>query len=89
MTRIRLSENVVHRSFGAETVLLNLETGQYHGLRGSGGRMLAVLEETGDLDESARRVAAELEHPVEEVRRDMEELCRALTERALVIVEPG
>jgi hypothetical protein len=27
--RVRLSENVVHRSLGAETVLLNLETGQY------------------------------------------------------------
>ena len=88
MTTIRLSENVVHRSFGAETVLLNLDTGQYHGLRGSGGRMLAALEETGDLEESARRIAAELEHPVEEVRRDMEELCRALAERSLVIVEP-
>ena len=41
--KVRLSENVVFRSFGSETVLLNLKSGQYHGVRGSGGRMLEVL----------------------------------------------
>jgi hypothetical protein len=87
MTRVRLSENVVHRSFGAETVLLNLDTGQYHGLRGSGGRMLELLGETGDVDESARRIACELGHPLKEVQRDMDELCRALAERSLLVIE--
>ena len=89
MTRVRLSENVVHRSFGAETVLLNLDTGQYHGLRGSGGRMLELLGETGDVDESARRLAAEVGYPLDEVSRDMHELCRALAARSLVVIEDG
>lgn len=88
MVRVRLSDNVVHRSFGAETVLLNLETGEYHGLRGSGGRMLELLDETGDTDASARRLAAELDHPLEEVRRDMDELCQALAARSLLTIEP-
>ena len=87
MPRVRISENVVHRSFGAETVLLNLDTGRYHGLRGSGGRMLEVLAETPDLDQSARRIAAELDHPLEDVRRDMTALCRALADRELITVE--
>jgi hypothetical protein len=84
MTRVRLSEDVVYRSFGAETVLLNLKTGQYHGLRGSGGRMLELLSETGDVDETARRIADEFDQPVENVTRDVNELCAGLRERQLM-----
>jgi len=87
MSPIRLAANVVHRSFGAETVLLNLDTGQYHGLRGTGGRMLEALSETGDLELAARQVAAEFDHPLDEVRSDMAELCQALEARSLVVVE--
>ena len=87
MTRVRLNENVVHRAFGSETVLLNLDTGQYHGLRGSGGRMLQLLRETGDPEQSAERLASELGHPLEEVRRDIHELCRALAERSLLVID--
>jgi hypothetical protein len=89
MPTIRLSENVVFRSFGSETVLLNLTTGQYHGVKGSGGRMLEVLTETGDLDQAARRIAAEYDQPVDKIRRDMTELCDALAERSLVEVTDG
>lgn len=87
MTRVRLSEDVVYRSFGSETVLLNLKNGQYHGLRGSGGRILEILSETGDSDETARRVAQEFDRPLYEVSRDVDELCRALRDRQLVVEE--
>jgi len=40
---LRLPEHVVHRSFVAETVVLNLQTGRYHGLNPVGGRMLDAL----------------------------------------------
>lgn len=89
MSRVRLADNVVHRSFGDETVLLNLDTGQYHGLRGSGGRMLELLEELGDPTAAAERVASEFGHPVADVRRDLDALCRQLEERALLIREPA
>jgi hypothetical protein len=39
---LRLPQHVVHRSFVAETVVLNLQTGKYHGLNPVGGRMLEV-----------------------------------------------
>jgi hypothetical protein len=87
MTKIRISENVVYRSFGSETVLLNLKTGQYHGLKGAGGRMLQVLAERGDLDEAAAQVAREYDHPVEIVTKDLSELCDALAERSLVEID--
>jgi hypothetical protein len=90
MARIRLADNVVYRSFGSETVLLNLTTGQYHGLRGAGGRMLEVISETGDTDEAARRLAEEYEQPLPVVTRDLGELCQGLLERSLVVLdEPG
>jgi hypothetical protein len=88
MKRVRLSEDVVHRSFGSETVLLNLKTGQYHGLRGSGGRMLEVLAETGDVEETARVIAGEFGQPLPDVTRDVEDLCHAMAERSLVVAEP-
>jgi hypothetical protein len=84
---VRLCDDVVFRSFGSETVLLNLTTGQYHGLKGSGGRMLEVLAETGDLEAAASLVAGEYGHPLQEVERDMTELCRALAERSLVTID--
>lgn len=87
MTRLRLCDDVVYRSFGAETVVLNLSTGHYHGVRGSGGRMLELLAETGDLDETARRVSEEFDHPLDEVTDDLHELSRALVERSLMVAE--
>src|SRR5437588_9672289 len=84
MRSVRLGKNVVFRSFGGETVLLNLTTGQYHGVKGSGGRMLEVLAETGDFDGAARTIADEFDHPLEDVSRDMRDLCVALAERSLV-----
>src|SRR3954454_1637552 len=43
---VEISDHVVHRSFEEETLLLNLETGQYHGLNETGGRMLELLDGT-------------------------------------------
>jgi hypothetical protein len=85
--RIRLADDVVYRSFGSETVVLNLKTGQYHGLRGSAGRMLELLCETEDPAETARRIAREQSHPLPDVERDLAELCQALAERALLVWE--
>lgn len=85
--RIVVPEHVVHRSFEKETVLLNLETGQYHGLNRTAGRMLAAIEETGDAVRSAAIVADEFGVPVELVESDLAELCHRLHERGLIVVE--
>lgn len=85
--KIRVPENVVHRSFQEETVLLNLDTGQYHGLNGTAGRMLAAMEETGSAERAAEIVADEFEVELDRVRTDLAELCAKLLERGLVVVE--
>jgi Coenzyme PQQ synthesis protein D (PqqD) len=83
-------EHVVFRSFEAETLLLNLETGQYHGLNVTGGRMLELLRDTdGDVRESVARLAAEYEADEETIGADMADFCLALEERGLLQVERG
>jgi hypothetical protein len=85
--RIRIPEHVVFREFDADTVLLNLRTGQYHGLNQTAGRMLAVLQESGSVRATSESVAAEFEHRAEDVLRDLVELCGSLHARGLIEID--
>ncbi len=81
---VRLPEHVVHRGFAAETVILNLKTGKYHGLNPVAGRMLEVLEQARTVQEAAEQLAAEYEQPVEIIEEDVCGLCADLAERGLI-----
>jgi hypothetical protein len=81
---LRLPENVVHRNFVAETVILNLETGMYHGLNPMGGHMLTVLGETSTVREAAQRISDEYDQDPEIVENDVVAFCLDLLERGLV-----
>jgi hypothetical protein len=81
---VRVPEHVVRRDFAAETVVLNLNTGKYHGLNPTAGRMLATLEEVGSVSEAAARISAEFERPLADVERDISEFCASLLERELI-----
>lgn len=83
-TMVRLPEHVVYRTFDSETVVLNLETGKYHGLNPTAGRMLEVLADTPCVDDAAAVIASEYGVPLDRVRRDLERLCQGLAERGLV-----
>jgi hypothetical protein len=76
--------HVVHRAFAAETVVLNLRTGGYHGLNPVAGRMLEVLEETGDPRRAVERVLEEWDVARERVEHDAKQLCADLLERGLI-----
>jgi hypothetical protein len=84
--RLRVPQQVVYRPFAAETVVLNLETGQYHGLNPSGGRMLEVLDQSSTVREAAVRLADEFGVAQEEIERDLVEFCADLIERRLIEV---
>jgi hypothetical protein len=79
---------VVYRAFPAETVVLNLNTGQYHGLNPTGGRMLETLESAGTIREAAERLAGEFDVARERLETDMLAFCRDLAGRDLIEIGP-
>lgn len=85
--RVRVPQGVVYRTFVKETVILNLETGLYHGVNPTGGRMLATLEETDTVQDAAVRLARDYKQPVETIANDLCEFCDALVERGLLQIE--
>jgi hypothetical protein len=86
---VRVPNNVVHRSFPAETVVLDLNAGVYHGLNHVAGRMLELLGELGRVRLVADRLAEEYEHPPAQIQRDLCRVCQELLDRGLVeLVEP-
>ena len=87
--RVHIPNHVVHRPFPTETVVLNLQTGRYHGLNPVAGRMLEELERQVTVGAAARVVADEYGQPLEEVQRDLCDLCRDLVRRDLISLEPG
>jgi coenzyme PQQ synthesis protein D (PqqD) len=85
--RVRIPSHVVYREFPAETVILNLETGQYHGLNRTGGAILASLERTPNLQDTVTAVAKEYGQSPTEVERDVRAFCGDLLERGLILLD--
>jgi Coenzyme PQQ synthesis protein D (PqqD) len=83
-SRIRVPEHVVYRGFPSETVMLNLQTGRYHGLNATAAGMLEALERTSCVHDAAAAAAGEYAQPQATVERDMCELCNALLARGLI-----
>src|SRR5829696_5985420 len=83
---VGVPRNVVYRDFAAETVLLNIETGMYHGLNPVPGRMLETLDRLGSVREAVNLLAQEFEQPVDVIERDLAGLCEGLLQRGLLEV---
>jgi len=87
--RARVPEHVVYHDFETETIVLNLETGEYHGLNATGGRILARVAAAADLREVAGALADEYGQARNEVEQDVNAFCRDLLARGLIeVVEP-
>ena len=82
--KVTVPQSVVFRSFPTETVVLNLQTGKYHGLNPTAGKMLQALTEADSVRAAAAAVAAEYDAPVETVEADVCDLCQNLLDRGLV-----
>jgi hypothetical protein len=82
--RVRLPQHVVHRNFVAETVVLNLKTGQYHGLNPTAGRMLEALQQAPTVGDTVSALADEYGVEQEQIQRDLLTLTRGLLERELI-----
>jgi Coenzyme PQQ synthesis protein D (PqqD) len=82
--KIVVPQHVVHRTFVSETVVLNLNTGTYHGINVTGGRMLQLLQETGDFTETAKQLVDEYDRPAEEIEADLTAFCHELLNHGLI-----
>jgi Coenzyme PQQ synthesis protein D (PqqD) len=87
--RAHIPTHIVYRGFPHETVVLNLETGLYHGLNAVAGDMLTALERSDSVGAAAARLAADYDQPLERVTADLTELCQGLVERGLIRLEPA
>jgi Coenzyme PQQ synthesis protein D (PqqD) len=87
--RVTIPQHVVFRPFVSETVLLNLQTGVYHGINPVGGRMLEVLARAESVREAAAALAEEFGVPPARVEQDVVEFCRGLVERHLIEITPA
>jgi hypothetical protein len=88
---LRLPAHVVHRNFVAETVVLNLETGKYHGLNPTAGRMLDALNDAPSVREAAALIAKAYGQDQTTIEADLVEFCGDLLDRKLVeiVVDPS
>lgn len=86
---VRVDDQVVWRTFPAETIVLDLRSGTYFGLNHTAGRMLELLAEVGRVRVIADRLAVEYGEPPSRVQRGLCEFCEDLLERGLIeLAEP-
>jgi hypothetical protein len=85
--RARVPQHVVYRSFVSETVVLNLNTGKYHGLNPTGGRMLEVLDNADSVKDAAAKLSTDYGQPPDDMERDVCEFCADLIERGLIEID--
>lgn len=89
--KVTVPQHVVYRRFPSETVVLNLETGRYHGLNVVGGEMLDALQLAPSVGAAAPGLAERYNQPRELIERDLCALCARLLERGLIELDeaPG
>lgn len=85
--RIAVSQDVIARDVGGETVLLHLDSGTYFGLNAVGGRIWQMLDSAsatvGDL---ATAITEEFDVSQAEAEADILDLARNLLDQGLVDV---
>lgn len=77
-------EHVAFRAFPTETVMLNLQSGQYHGLNATAGSFIEHAQQGRTVEEAAVAVAEEYAASTDRVRTEMCALVGALVERGLI-----
>ena len=87
--RVRVPEHVVYRGFPGEAVMLNLETGKYHGLNPTGLQMLEALERSETVAAALSELTERYDLAPAELERDLRDFCAGLLDRELVELDPG
>jgi hypothetical protein len=86
--RVVVPDRVVFRGLAEETILLNIDTGQYHGLDRVGGRFFEVIRESDGLAAASRKLAAEYGQALPQIEADLASFCVDLESRGLIVLDP-
>jgi hypothetical protein len=84
---VKVPQHVVYRTFPAETVVLNLQAGQYYGLNATAGCILEELERAACVADALGVLVQTYDQPREVLERDTCELCRSLLKHGLIEVD--
>lgn len=82
---LTISDDVVARQVGEETMLLDLGTGTYHGLDAVGGRFWTLIEERGSLAAARDAMLEEFDVPADQLDRDLGALVDDLAAKGLLV----
>lgn len=81
---VRIPNHVVYRAFVRETVVLNLETGRYHGLNPTAGTMLSALEAAGSIRGALESLAETFPNAGDRLEPDLLRFCEDAAQRGLI-----
>ena len=86
--RITVSQDVVAREVGGETVLIDLNSGQYFGLDAVGGRVWELLSDAPrNLSEVCDQIEDEFDAPRERIEADLVALTTQLQDQELILTQ--
>ena len=83
-SKITIPEDVLFRDLDGEAVVLNLDSGKYFGLDGTGTRMWALLAEHGRVEPAFRALLDEYEVSEEQLQADLLKLVDELASHELL-----
>ena len=86
---VRIPNHVVYRAFVRETVVLNLETGRYHGLNPTAGAMLSALESAGSIRGALRSLTEKFPDGSDRLEHDLLRFCEDAAQRGLIALTEG
>ena len=86
--RATVPPHVVFRVLAHETVLLNVNTGQYHGLDQVSGRFFETIKDSPDLQTACAALAKEYGQPAERIETDLATFCADLQDLGLIELQP-
>ena len=86
--RIAVPPEVVFRSLAEETVLLNIKTGQYHGVDPVGAQFFEAMREAANVAAACDSLAATFGQPLDVIRSDFTSFADALLQRELIELVP-
>ena len=81
---VHVPDHVVARELSGQTVLLNLETGRYHGLNAVAAAMFDLLSRHGDIERIPGELTERFGASTDRIRHDLEALCLDLEARGLL-----